>query len=55
MKSLFQERIRLYAAESALIRLRAERLVQRVNQYLALGGGFGALPVPPTGEPTTSP
>ena len=46
--SLIQERMRLYAAESVLLRLRAERLVQRVNLHLALGGGFGPVPVPET-------
>lgn len=42
--SLIQQRMRLYAAESALLHLRAERLVQRVNLYLALGGGFAPAP-----------
>lgn len=42
--SVIQERMRLYAAESVLLHLRAERLVQRVNLHLSLGGGFGPLP-----------
>jgi multidrug efflux system outer membrane protein len=48
--SLIQQRMRLYAAESVLLRLRAERLVQRVNLYLALGGGFGPMPQTPRGS-----
>ena len=32
--------VALYAARTALTRVRAEQLVQRINLYLALGGGF---------------
>jgi hypothetical protein len=36
----------------SLIRVRSERLVQRVNLYLALGGSFDERPAePPAGEP----
>ena len=34
----------LYAAQVSLIRVRSERLVQRVNLHLALGGSFGERP-----------
>jgi multidrug efflux system outer membrane protein len=34
----------LHAARTALLRVQAERLVQRVNLHLALGGGFGEPP-----------
>ena len=34
----------MFAAQSALLRMQSERLVQRVNLYLALGGGFEAMP-----------
>lgn len=51
MLALVQERMRLYAAESALIRIRAERLVQRVNLHLVLGGDFA----PPTAPEETPP
>ena len=35
-----QQQLALFAARSTLLRARAERLVQRVNLHLALGGGF---------------
>jgi outer membrane protein TolC len=41
-------RMREYAAETALLRVRAERVTQRVNLHLALGGGFA--PAPPSGK-----
>jgi len=34
----------LFSANSALLRVQSERLVQRVNLHLALGGGFDAAP-----------
>jgi len=35
--------------------VQSERLVQRVNLYLALGGGFDERPAePPVGEPKTA-
>jgi outer membrane protein TolC len=34
----------VFGAHSALLRVQSERLVQRVNVYLALGGGFDATP-----------
>lgn len=40
-----QQRQRLYNAETALIRVRAERIIQRINLHLALGGGFVVPPV----------
>jgi NodT family efflux transporter outer membrane factor (OMF) lipoprotein len=59
MLSVVQERMRLYASESSLIRVRAERLVQRVNLYLALAGDFLPAPIPevavPAPEPTPAP
>jgi len=30
----------LHAARTTLVHVQAERLIQRVNLYLALGGGF---------------
>jgi outer membrane protein, multidrug efflux system len=35
-----QQSLALQAARTALLRVQAERLVQRVNLHLALGGGF---------------
>ena len=40
LRSVTQQQVALYAARSALLRVQAERLTQRVNLYLALGGGF---------------
>jgi NodT family efflux transporter outer membrane factor (OMF) lipoprotein len=42
-----QQQIALYNARIALLRMQSERLVQRVNLYLALGGGFEAAPEMP--------
>jgi outer membrane protein, multidrug efflux system len=42
---VLQQQMRLYSANSALVRVNAERLAQRVNLYLALGSNF-ASPVP---------
>jgi outer membrane protein TolC len=41
-----QQRLASYASRTALLRVQTERLVQRVNLYLALGGGFDAAPEP---------
>src|SRR5215468_1988600 len=35
-----QQQLALYSAQVALLRIQSERLVQRVNLYLALGGSF---------------
>ena len=40
LRSVTQQQLALYAARSSLLRMQAERLAQRVNLYLALGGGF---------------
>ncbi|APV49372.1 hypothetical protein BWI17_06575 [Betaproteobacteria bacterium GR16-43] len=42
LRAVQQQVIAASAARSALTRARSERLVQRVNLHLALGGGFGA-------------
>ncbi|MEO8675565.1 MAG: TolC family protein [Casimicrobiaceae bacterium] len=44
-----QQQIALYNARIALLRMQSERLVQRVNLYLALGGGFEA-PIEPSAK-----
>ncbi|HEX9179789.1 MAG TPA: TolC family protein [Burkholderiales bacterium] len=41
LRAVTQQQLALYATRSALLRVQAETLVQRVNLYLALGGGFG--------------
>lgn len=42
LRSVTQQQLALHGARSALLRMQAERLTQRVNLYLALGGGFSA-------------
>jgi outer membrane protein TolC len=41
-RAVQQQSLALSAARTALLRVQAERLVQRVNLYLALGGNFEA-------------
>ncbi|HSB49076.1 MAG TPA: TolC family protein [Burkholderiales bacterium] len=40
LRAVQQQALALHAARTALVRVQAERLVQRVNLHLALGGGF---------------
>jgi multidrug efflux system outer membrane protein len=40
LRGVLQQSIALYSAQVSLLRTRSERLVQRVNLYLALGGSF---------------
>ena len=42
LRAVQQQSLALSAARTALLRVQAERLVQRVNLYLALGGSFEA-------------
>lgn len=44
LRAVQQQSLALYAARTALLRVQSERLVQRVNLYLALGGSFEARP-----------
>jgi len=44
LRGVRQQQLAVYASRSALLRVQAEQLVQRVNLYLALGGGFAAAP-----------
>ncbi len=44
MRAVSQQQLALFGANSTLLRMQSERLVQRVNLYLALGGGFDAAP-----------
>jgi NodT family efflux transporter outer membrane factor (OMF) lipoprotein len=44
LRAVSQQQIAVFGTRSALLRVRSERLVQRVNLYLALGGGFEAVP-----------
>jgi len=47
LRAVEQQQLALYAARVALLRVQTERLVQRVNLHLALGGGFEAAPETP--------
>ena len=44
LRAVQQQSLALSAARTALLRVRAERLVQRVNLHLALGGSFEVRP-----------
>ncbi len=44
LRGVRQQQLAVFGARSALTRVRTERLVQRVNLYLALGGGFDPAP-----------
>jgi NodT family efflux transporter outer membrane factor (OMF) lipoprotein len=46
LRGVQQQQIAVYGAKSALTRVQTETLVQRVNLYLALGGGFDAASAP---------
>jgi NodT family efflux transporter outer membrane factor (OMF) lipoprotein len=47
LRAVQQQQLALAAARTALLRVQSERLVQRVNLHLALGGGFEAPPAAP--------
>jgi NodT family efflux transporter outer membrane factor (OMF) lipoprotein len=40
LRAVQQQQVALYGARTSLLRVQSEQLVQRVNLYLALGGGF---------------
>ncbi|MFO1414453.1 MAG: TolC family protein [Burkholderiales bacterium] len=44
LRTVQQQQIELGSARAALLRMQADRLVQRVNLHLALGGSFDARP-----------
>lgn len=44
LRGVRQQQLAVCGAQSALLGVQADRLVQRVNVYLALGGGFDAAP-----------
>jgi NodT family efflux transporter outer membrane factor (OMF) lipoprotein len=39
LRTVLNDELRLYSARSQLLRLQSEQMVQRINLYLALGGG----------------
>lgn len=40
LRNVAQQQLAVYGARSSLLRVQADRVAQRVNLYLALGGGF---------------
>ena len=40
MRAVLQQNVALYGARTALVHVQIDRLVQRVNLHLALGGSF---------------
>ena len=50
LRGVQQQQLVLYSAQVALLRVQAERLVQRVNLHLALGGSFDIPPAAITGN-----
>jgi len=50
MRAVSQQQLAVFGTTSTLLRVQSEQLVQRVNLYLALGGGFDAAPAT---EPVT--
>jgi NodT family efflux transporter outer membrane factor (OMF) lipoprotein len=44
LRGIRQQQLALHATRTSLLRARSERLIQRVNLHLALGGGFEAAP-----------
>ena len=46
LRAVRQQQLAVYGSRAALVRVQTEQLVQRVNLYLTLGGGFEAAPAP---------
>jgi NodT family efflux transporter outer membrane factor (OMF) lipoprotein len=46
LRGVNQQQLAVYASRTAQLRLQTEQLVQRVNVYLALGGGFDTAAAP---------
>ena len=49
LRAVSQQQLAVFGTRSALLRVQSERLVQRVNLYLALGGGFDVAQAPNPG------
>jgi outer membrane protein TolC len=50
LRSVQQRELALFGARTARLRVQGELLAQRVNLYLALGGGFDLIPTGPIAE-----
>jgi NodT family efflux transporter outer membrane factor (OMF) lipoprotein len=55
LRSVLQEQLRLYNTLLSLVQIQGDRLAQRVNLHLALGGGFGTPVASAAGENQPSP
>ena len=59
LRTVTQQQLAVYSVRSTMLRVQAERRVQRVNLLLALGGGFSAEPaiasVPPSQQQASQP
>jgi NodT family efflux transporter outer membrane factor (OMF) lipoprotein len=44
LRAVLQQSVALYSARTGLLRVQSDRRIQRVNLYLALGGGFDMRP-----------
>ena len=55
LRSVLQQNIALYSAQTALLRVQSERRVQRINLHLALGGSFETREPPPASAGGPSP
>jgi outer membrane protein TolC len=51
-RAVEQRQLSLYSARTTLLRVQSERLAQRVNLHLALGGSFGEPAQAPAPAPT---
>jgi outer membrane protein TolC len=50
LRAVQQQQLALYSTRVALISAQSERLIQRVNLHLALGGGFEPAPAARTSD-----
>jgi len=55
LRAVQQQQLAVYATRLTLLRVQSERLSQRANLHLALGGSFEAPPVEPAPAGTTAP
>ena len=55
LRGVLQEQMRLYNALLTLVQVQGDRLAQRVNLHLALGGGFGDEAANTAGESSATP
>ena len=54
LRAVQQQQLAVLTARASLLRAQTERLVQRVNLYLALGGGFDPAPAATLGTSASS-